>query len=466
VATPGQRGAGWAFVDSGALNTFHQRTAGVSVWNGGEPNGGTGENAGEIYVNGHLNDIAQSNSRPYIIEWDANHLTNPTPWSVTDYKALGGNPLSASDHQPALDLINGVVGNAGTTKGKYWYINFADPEGGGGIQFVAQQAQLPFPGDTAANDEDFATMAKARIRIPSAGDYSFVVGRDDTYELNINGTSFIGTCCSDNSPVHTFTLPAGDLPITASFGERGGGAYFFLAGAPGNNVPFNNTVYHLVGDVQNGGLEVLPYNPNNWTVTEYKALPGNPLNASDHQPALDLINGVDGNAGTFTGKYPYINFADPESGGGTQFTAQQAQEAFPGNTPANDEDFAVLAEAYIQIPTAGDYSFVVGRDDTYQLTINGTTFTGTCCGDNSPIHTFTLPAGNLPISVSFGERGGGAYFFLAAAQGNNVTFDNTVYHLVGDVENGGLAIIPEPSTLMLAALGLRGLIGWGQRRRR
>ena len=77
-----------------------------------------------------------------------------------------------------------------------------------------------------------------------------------------------------------------------------------------------------------------------------------------------------------------------------------------------------------------------------------------CCGSpNGPVLTTTLSEGFHQIRAEFGENGGGAFFWLAAAQGNNVPFDPNTFRLVGDVNGGGLEVlapgIPEPSTLAL-----------------
>ena len=218
-----------------------------------------------------------------------------------------------------------------------------------------------------------------------------------------------------------------------------------------------------------------------WSVTDYFAKSGVITQHTNHNQYRDLIadvpidlgsgpeSPIDHTAGPISS--PVVNFADPQGGGGTTWGNQIP---FPGDTSANDGKFATRAEGFVVIPTAGDWSFAVGTDDTYELIIDGTVIgTRGCCGSPQPIVTANLPAGTLPISVEFGEDGGGAYFWLAAAQGTNVPFNTTAYRLVGDMYNGGLqvlsappAVVPEPMTMLAIGLGISGLGGYVRKRRR
>jgi hypothetical protein len=226
------------------------------------------------------------------------------------------------------------------------------------------------------------------------------------------------------------------------------------------------------------GYSPPPPPPPGWTVTDYFAKAGVPIAHDTHDYFRDLIadvpvdlgsgpeSPIDHTAGPISSLV--INFADPQNGGGTTWGGQVP---FPGDTGADEDRFATLAEGFVVIPTAGDWSFAIGTDDTFELVIDGNVIgTKGCCGSpNGPVLTANLPAGILPIRAEFGENGGGAYFWLAAAQGSNVPFSTSTYRLVGDVEAGGLlvrAAIPEPSTLAICILGMLGLAFLGRRRRR
>jgi hypothetical protein len=165
-----------------------------------------------------------------------------------------------------------------------------------------------------------------------------------------------------------------------------------------------------------------------------------------------------------------INFGDPQSGAGN--TPFGGEVPFVGDTPGDDNQFGTLVEGIVNIPTSGDWSFIFGTDDTYELVIDGIpSGTAGCCGNPNGAgpHTVNLSAGPHDFRVEFGENGGGAYFWFAAAEGNNVPFNANVYQLVGDSDNGGLAVgnlIPEPSSAILAGLGLLGLVSGAWRRRK
>jgi hypothetical protein len=72
---------------------------------------------------------------------------------------------------------------------------------------------------------------------------------------------------------------------------------------------------------------------------------------------------------------------------------------------------------YIAINTAGTYSFNVGRDDNFAVTIGGVTDSFGCCGTNVVQDTFTAP-GLYRISMLFQEFGGGSYMDFTATNPN------------------------------------------------
>ena len=62
--------------------------------------------------------------------------------------------------------------------------------------------------------------------------------------------------------------------------------------------------------------------------------------------------------------------------------------------------------------------------------------------------------GPKPLELIFYERGGGAYVQLWAAKGEWTELVTSRFFLVGDELGGGLALAPEPATLVLLGTGV------------
>jgi hypothetical protein len=116
---------------------------------------------------------------------------------------------------------------------------------------------------------------------------------------------------------------------------------------------------------------------------------------------------------------------------------------FPEHTAGQDKsNFALVAEASIYIPEAGQWTFCVASDDGFRLRIagQGVTFVSefpTARGIASTLATFAFPvAGVYSLSLVYFENGGGAGVELSAAQGYQETFSTPTFKLVGDPAGG------------------------------
>jgi hypothetical protein len=254
VALAGQRGFGWAQVGTGLQNTFHQRTPGVSIWGGGEPNGGAGESAAEVRGDGFLNDINEGNTRPFVREWDLNLANIPTiatttpGFKITDirnvgavnngnYKALAAAPPVGSVSFLSIDPFLNYGSNAGEFRSNNGFTDLSFPMGGG---------------------DNFLIIAEGFIKIPVAGAYTLQMNQDDAIQITIgtNGAPVVFEdqgCC--DTTFATVNLDAGIFPIKVIFAEFGGGEHLEFSMAFGAGVT-NLSQFRLVGDVANGGLEV------------------------------------------------------------------------------------------------------------------------------------------------------------------------------------------------------------------
>ncbi len=116
---------------------------------------------------------------------------------------------------------------------------------------------------------------------------------------------------------------------------------------------------------------------------------------------------------------------------------------FPGLTIGVDQDnYVVEATATITIPAAGDWTFGVNSDDGFMLTLGNASMSyPSPRGPGDTLQTFSFPAaGEYQLDLVFYECGGGSEVELFAAQGSYPSWDPTVFRLVGDTLNGGLAV--------------------------
>ena len=203
-------------------------------------------------------------------------------------------------------------------------------------------------------------------------------------------------------------------------------------------------------------LQVLAFadggpNVENWTIV---------VDQSDTRNLIDIAGG----GGTFPHNHPYPDGVN--------------------NADQNDVVVHVTTDLPFNVP-AGDWTIGFGSDDGGQLTLSGVTFSAEFNTDGDDVlddtvlyngtrghgwttGEFTSPAGGMTVDLdaSFFERGGGDSFEIALSEGHN---GNNVRN--GDfftLKEGqfGWTVIPEPSTFVLAALGLLGLLGCGRRRRK
>ncbi len=116
-----------------------------------------------------------------------------------------------------------------------------------------------FPGLTMGTDiDDYVVEAFGTITIPAAGDWTFVVNSDDGFHLDVDTFSVEYAAARGAADTFgTFTFPtAGLYQIHLVYYERAGGSEVELWAAPGIQTAWNATDFHLVGDTENGGLEV------------------------------------------------------------------------------------------------------------------------------------------------------------------------------------------------------------------
>jgi hypothetical protein len=147
---------------------------------------------------------------------------------------------------------------------------------------------------------------------------------------------------------------------------------------------------------------------------------------------------------------PVINFHDPQAGGGGHGFPQTA---FPGDSPGDDNNFALGARATMTIPAAADYTFCLASDDGARLRIKGSRgwsvrspaagaslpqalpdgmLLNGCCGDT--FGTVHLEAGTHEVELVYNEMSGGSYAGLWSALGRHTGFSLAHFSLLGSNE--------------------------------
>ena len=237
-------------------------------WNSGEPNDANGEDFAELQITGGWNDLPTSFNRPSIVEFD----TVPSGYfTVRQVKSTGG---AFADIDAALAVLNAST-NGGESTGRFAGLDFVDP---GFTQNGHYSGNIPFPLNSAADDDNFVVRATATLDVPASGNWTFGVFHDDNVRLIIRGDNgFTVTrdagCCGDH--FFTVNLPsAGFYDVELIHYENGGQAHLELFAAQGSLATFTSA-FKLVGDVRNGGLALSTF--------------GN-LFTTDVQPLMQNVN--------------------------------------------------------------------------------------------------------------------------------------------------------------------------------
>ena len=235
----------------------------------------------------------------------------------------------------------------------------------------------------AGVNDHFAFVWEGYINIPTTGMYTFETLSDDGSKLYFNSLYAAGnTALVNNDGIHapwaatgTMMINAGIYPISMTFFEKDGGermeVYWTGPGIERQRIPdaaFTGTAPPLAS-----GLN-------------YKYFEGN----FNSLPDFNMLSPVK------TGKSPNIDLG-----------------VRPGGV---DDNFAFMWEGYINIPTAGTYTFETVSDDGSKLYFNSLYFPGApALVNNDGLHapwpatgTINIPsAGIYPIAMTYFEKDGG-----------------------------------------------------------
>jgi hypothetical protein len=411
-----------------------------------------------------------SASRAALIQFDGVAVdTNVKVIAVNGASGPGG---SANDIR---NLINHQATRTGYFEGQYAAVSFADPQGAAGTTFPNRVA---FPNNTSGDDNNFAVKAYLTVDITAAGDYTFGVNHDDAYELVVDRGAGVVTAVNSGGTTTTLTTVYFDAPgqynIYALVGENTGGSslqLFAAAGAYGGmtvgDAQAAGAEFHLVGDSLNGGLATTTLRDIGITsafqVTRKNGTVGNLANTD----ALLDNPGIPG----VSGNYGVINFLDTDGNG--HFGADSV---FPGDTVADDNNFAVDVNATLLVSedSAGWWTFGINSDDGFRLDIDGADFSsfagdvGTAIvngnlefnsgrGTDDSFGSIFLAAGTYDLNLRYWEGGGGSALELFYAAGVHTSFNGSF-----DL----LTIIPLPGAGVMGFTMMLGMASVKRFRRR
>jgi Concanavalin A-like lectin/glucanases superfamily len=282
-----------------------------------------------------------------------------------------GSTNAAQGVIPGDDLINGIPG--------------------------APQVTTP-PGDQGNNR--VVTVAKGRVTVPTSNFYTFWARGDDGFLLRIKAASgpnpafkrastgdpnqgagrfemsnlselFFQDGTGDSDTRGIIFLAAGQYDLEYIQWEGTGGFWYELSAAEGE-YPHGTEPsqgWKLVGYDGPAAVSVPGLAAPGWTVES--STPGRPefvFTIAGAEAAIDATLADVTAPAAKTSIWPIINFDDPQSGGGGNLNPNNA---WPLNTSADDNNYAMRATATLNITSAGTYNLGFQGDDGGYMDITG-----------------------------------------------------------------------------------------------
>lgn len=164
--------------------------------------------------------------------------------------------------------------------------------------------------------------------------------------------------------------------------------------------------------------------------------------------ASQLLGGALPSTGETNATTMLINYVDPQSPSRGRFGDEvpiPADVAFPGNSAADDNDFALAATGDLIIRSAGNWTFGINADNGVRLRIGDFVMSRSGFDASTLLQTFAFTsAATYPMSLTYYEHTGQSGVELFAAPGSITDGSDSSFRLLGDVANGGLGLAPEP----------------------
>lgn len=445
-------------------------------------------------------------------------LPGPGPvsmgWGIREVRDLGPSTNVA-------DAANKIASGGGTLfDGTNQYINHTDPDTNPSAGKYAGDA--PFLSDAlGVDDNDIQMVGHARIRVTpaQAGVWSFATHSDDGFALRIRDTSSGnllpwgmsdgagGVYGADRSELAfpdptgdsntrgTIDLPAGSYDVEYVAYENGGGANWELYHARGVVLNDGDSNWRLLGAKPDPvkhyfkpTMAPLDDQGNHFDITVVDGTP-DVTPAHTVAQARALLDNPGANP-IFFGVAPVINHKDPENGvccGGLD----NGDIAWPGLADGVDnEDYATKSLGVLQMPADGYVRFHIQSDDGFGLHIDDAQFSivsvaggpttvvdgGTSVnaefgtGNTNAVLEAFIPAGEHFMEFIHWDGCCGSYaeVYVGGLAGQDGMLLGSFNEPIDLGRIGGpdvLALIPEPSSYVLAALGFAGVVALRRRRK-
>jgi hypothetical protein len=234
---------------------------------------------------------------------------------------------------------------------------------------------------TAGVDDHFAFVWDGTITVPTAGTYTFETISDDGSKVNFNGITIVNNDGAHAPVSKTGTITtnmAGAYPIRIIFFEKDGGETMQLYwSGPG-------IARQLIPDAAFGPITAPP------TVSDHG------LNYKYYEGDFDVLPDYSTLTPVKTGKTANVDISN--------------------RTPGVNDHFAFIWDGYINLPSAGSYTFETISDDGRKFyfnipySVNGSSIVNNdgLHAPNSATGTVAVPsAGKYPISITFFKKDGG-----------------------------------------------------------
>lgn len=382
-------------------------------WDGGA--GGYYEVAsalGKFYEDRDTNSwhLVGNDTAPSIPPFRDRYVANPPgiaaesgSFGVRTFLATGATDLGSASNFLRDTLRNPDDGLGTTIDAQVPYLNHRDPNNGGINRFPDD---LPFPGNTGADEDQVVTVAKGRLTIPATGAYTFITTSDDGVIVRLKGVdgnpdpSFRRVTAPTDAPRFQMSNPnefyfnaanveirgivdlaAGSYDVEFIQVENVGGFAYELGVAAGEwpNATNPPNGFQLVG-VPAATIALPAIKAPGWTVES--SIPGLNQFAGTIVGAEAKISYTQGLAtsdpiwaslgldpANRSTVWPRLDFNDPQDGPEGGFAPTSP---WPLNTPNADNDYALRATGTLVITQAGYYHLGFQGDDGGYMYLFGT----------------------------------------------------------------------------------------------